>query len=75
MGINGFNAENTNRHMRNRFHFIKQCVEEKMIKLEYKNTNDMVADFFTKPLTGKRFRMLRDHVMGIHESAPIKGVC
>ena len=65
IGNNGFNSDNTNRHMRNRFYFIKQCIDNGDIELIYTPTEDMLADFFTKPLTGSRFYRLRDEIMGI----------
>ena len=60
----GFNNGNESRHMRNRYHYIRQCIEEGSIKIEYLPTAEMVADFFTKPLAGARFRDLRGAVMG-----------
>ena len=33
------------------------------ITLEHKGTEDMLADFFTKPLQGAKFRELRDRIM------------
>ena len=64
IGNKGFNSDATNRHMRNRFYFIKQCVDDKLMELNYLNTEEMDADYFTKPLIGKRFYKLRDRIMG-----------
>ena len=37
-------------HVRVRFHFARQCVEENIAQLQYCPTNEMIADMFTKPL-------------------------
>ena len=37
-------------HVRVRFHFARQCVEDGMVELAYCPTGEMVADMFTKPL-------------------------
>jgi hypothetical protein len=33
------------------------------VKIEHCRTEDMIADFFTKPLQGKRFKLLRDIIL------------
>ena len=38
------------KHIDIRHHFIRDCVEEGLIKLEYVKTEAQLADFFTKPL-------------------------
>jgi hypothetical protein len=52
------------RHVRNRYYFIKQHVDEGDVKLNYLPTEEMVSDLLTKPLIGKRFRDLRAKLMG-----------
>ena len=41
------------------YHFIRDLVEEKIVWLEFINTNNQKADIFTKPLDGPRFESLR----------------
>ena len=41
------------------YHFIRDLVEEKIVWLEFINTNNQNADIFTKPLDGPRFESLR----------------
>jgi hypothetical protein len=48
-----------------RYFFIKDKVDTKEIRIEYCPTNDMIADFFTKPIQGVLFKRLRDHIMNI----------
>lgn len=45
-------------------HFIREKIEEKNIILKYKNTLQMVADIYTKPLPKPKFEELRD-LMGL----------
>ena len=39
-------------------------MDKQELRIEYCNTNDMVADYFTKPLQGKQFLRFREAVMG-----------
>ena len=57
------------KHMNVRYFFIKEKVDSKEIKIAYCPTEDMLADFFTKPLTGKLFYKLRDLIMNIDPSS------
>ena len=38
--------------------------------IEYCPTNEMVADFFTKPLQGKKFQEFKDTIMGHDQHDP-----
>ena len=38
------------KHIEVRYHFIQNCVEEDKVKLKYVQTEDQLADLFTKPL-------------------------
>ena len=62
---NGRNSCTGNsRHIDIRYFFVKDRVDKGEVKIEYCNTDDMIADFFTKPLQGKLFRKFRDLIMG-----------
>ena len=37
------------------------------LEIQYKGTDEMWADVNTKPTQGKRFKFMRDQVMGISE--------
>ena len=52
------------RHINSRYFFIKDRVETNEIRIEYCQTEKMLADFFTKPLQGELFRRFRDVIMG-----------
>ncbi|KFM57052.1 hypothetical protein X975_01050, partial [Stegodyphus mimosarum] len=36
------------RHMNLRFHFMKDLIKDRVVKLEYSQTDNMIADFLTK---------------------------
>ena len=50
------------KHIPIKFHFLREQVMFKVIKLEYIGTNDQIADIFTKPLPKSQFENLRDQL-------------
>ena len=53
------------RHFDIRFFNVKDKLQEHDIKVVYCPTENMVADFFTKPLQAAQFRRLRRIIMGM----------
>jgi len=53
------------RHYLIRYYFIKDRLSKDNINIQYCPTSQMLADFFTKPLQGSLFRLLRDVIMGV----------
>ncbi|CAJ1945730.1 unnamed protein product [Cylindrotheca closterium] len=47
-----------------RYFFITDQVEKGNVKIEYCPTDDMIADFMTKPLQGEKFCKFRDLILG-----------
>ena len=47
------------KHIKIRYQFIRDLVEEKIMCLEFINTDNQKANIFTKPLDGPRFESLR----------------
>ena len=45
-----------------KFHFLREKVVSKVIKMEYVGTKDQIADVFTKPLPKIQFESLRDEL-------------
>ena len=43
------------KHFLVRYHFLKQLIEIGKLALMYLNTEDMIPDFLTKPMVGKRY--------------------
>ena len=52
------------KHINVRYFFIKDRLDTNKIKVVYCPTDRMLADFLSKPLQGKRFRILRGALMG-----------
>ena len=55
----------SSRHIDVRFFFIKDRVEAGDVEVAFCGTEEMVADFLSKPLQGGVFRRFRDAIMGI----------
>ncbi len=47
------------KHIPIKYHFVREQVLGKIIKLDYIGTKDQVADIFTKPLPKEAFEYLR----------------
>lgn len=47
------------KHIDTRYHFIRECIEMKEVKLKYVMSQDQAADIFTKPLKLETFVKLR----------------
>jgi hypothetical protein len=62
-----YNPEHHDRskHIARRHFFIRDMVEAQEIVVPLVSTDDNDADFFTKPLPPKRFKMLRRKVMNL----------
>jgi hypothetical protein len=56
------------RHLNIRYFFIYDRIESKEVRVEYCGTDDMIADFFSKPLQGSLFKKFRDFIMNITPS-------
>ena len=65
MHKNGRNSCTGNsRHINVRYFFVKKRINKGEMRVEYCPTLLMLADFFTKPLLGKQFKLFRDVIMG-----------
>ena len=53
------------RHYNIRLFYVKNLVERGEVSIRYCPTEDMIADYMTKPTVGKKFQMLRDYVMNL----------
>jgi hypothetical protein len=52
------------RNFQIQYFYIREAVEQQLIRVEYLPTQDMVADIHTKPLQGKLFTKFRDILLG-----------
>ena len=53
------------KHMDIRYHYIRECIDERKVELYYIPTDNQLADIFTKTLPFPRFKMLREKI-GLH---------
>ena len=62
-----YNPEHHDRvkHVERRHFFIRELVEEKRVVVPFVSTHANMADFFTKPLSGKNFFRLRNAIMNV----------
>ena len=56
------------RHLNVRYYFITDQVKKGHVKVAFCPTQDMVADFFTKPLQGKLFTRMRERILNLPAS-------
>ena len=47
------------KHIAIKYHFLRELVQDKEVRLEYVNTREQIADIFTKPLPKDAFLYLR----------------
>ena len=59
------------KHIKIKYHFIRNTIEEKEVEVKHVRTQDQVADIFAKALSKEKFIYFRD-LMGIQEQ-PLKG--
>jgi len=51
------------KHLDVRYYFITDCIKRGEVKVTYCPTENMLADFFTKPLQGAAFRRMRSQIL------------
>jgi hypothetical protein len=61
---NGDSSSDKSKHMKIRYFYIKEKVDESIINIQYKDTKRMWADLLTKPITNKKhFNECRSIIM------------
>ena len=66
---NGKNSSSKRtRHIKIRYYFITDRIKNDELQIEYCPTDNMVADYFTKPLQGKKFFQFRNTIMNLKYS-------
>ena len=53
------------RHFNIKLFYVTDLIENKEVEIEYCNTDNMVADYFSKPLIGKKFNEFRKIIMNL----------
>ena len=56
------------RHIDIRFFFIKDRIDAGEVEVVYCNTDNMTADYLTKPLQAAKFRIHRARILGLHKA-------
>ena len=62
---NGKSNSERSRHISIRYVFVHDRLKSVEIKLQYLNTEEMIADILTKPLQGSGFKYLRNRLLNI----------
>jgi hypothetical protein len=63
------------RHIDIKHFFVKDRIDKDEIEVKFCPTHLMIADYFTKPLQGKQFKLLRDYIMGyVHINELLKEI-
>jgi len=63
--VNNGNDKGRTKHIDVRFHYIREMIEQGQIKMEYKRTEDMIADILTKASEKSVFDKLRPALLGL----------
>ena len=61
---NGRSNSDRTKHIQVRYFFVKQYLDQKVMKISHCPTKEMIADILTKPIQGEQFRILRDMLLG-----------
>ena len=61
---NGKSDSDRTKHIQVRFFFVKQRLDNKVMKTSHCPTKEMIADILTKPIQGEQFKALRDMLLG-----------
>ena len=60
-----FSSSKRTKHINVRYFFIKDRIQNGELKVEYCPTDNMIADFFTKPLQGSKFLQFRKIILNL----------
>lgn len=60
------------RHIKVQYFFIKDRITDGEIQVVYCPTEDMLGDFFTKPLQGTKFKKFRKLILGLPDDDGIQ---
>lgn len=52
------------KHIATKYHYVRELVEDKQVKMEYINSKEQIANIFTKKLPKDTFEYLR-HKLGV----------
>ena len=55
------------RHINIRYFFLTDQIEKKQVAVQYCPTDNMIADYMTKPTQGSKFAKFRNDIMNLRE--------
>jgi hypothetical protein len=62
------------KHLDIRYFYVQDLLKRGIVSVEHCNTEDMVADFFTKPIQGKRFQVMHDIILNRTSASKYRSV-
>jgi len=65
-------SEKRTKHLDIRYFYVQDLIDRGVVILEHCSTDCMMADFFTKPLQGRRFQILRDLIVNKQDSSALQ---
>jgi hypothetical protein len=60
------------KHLDIRYFYVKDLIDRGIVRVDHCISDDMIADFFTKPLQGKRFQLFRDLILNIPSDSAVQ---
>ena len=61
------------KHIEINYHYVKDTVQRRAVKLQYVATNEQIADVLTKSLARVKFEYFREKLGVLHIEVPSKG--
>ena len=55
------------RHINIRYYYLKDKIDKKEIIVKYCPMDDMIGDFFSKPLQGVKFKKMRNKILNMSQ--------
>jgi hypothetical protein len=59
----------SSKHVNIRYFFVMDCVKAKELSIKYCPMEEMILDYYTKPLQGTLFRKMHDLIMNVDPAA------
>ena len=63
------------RHINIRHFFVTDQMQKGNIQIRYRSTNDMIVDYVTKPLQGKKFQQFKAAILNFARIVKIDEAC
>ena len=54
---------NRSKHIKTKFHFIRTCLEQKKMELDFTSSENQLADLFIKAMGNQKFEKLRQRLL------------